>query len=59
MVNEDDFAEDVCYEILTDLKDRRGFRQLFDELDEDIENEIIEEWKEKIINQIRKHKKDN
>lgn len=59
MINEDDFAEDVCYEILTDLKDRRGFRQLFDELDEDVENEIIEEWKEKIINQIRKHKKDN
>jgi len=36
------------YDIITDLTKRRGLRQEWEEIDGDIQDEIIEEWK-KII----------
>ena len=35
--------------ILIDLKYRKGFRQLWEELDEDAQNEIISEWRTIIV----------
>jgi glycine/serine hydroxymethyltransferase len=37
------------FDIITDLTDRRGLRQEWEEIDGDIQDEIIEKWKE-IIN---------
>jgi len=37
------------FDIITDLSDRRGLRQEWEQIDGDIQDEIIEIWK-KIIN---------
>ena len=33
------------FDIITDLTDRRGLRQEWEEIDGDIQDEIIEKWK--------------
>jgi hypothetical protein len=33
------------FDIITDLTDRRGLRQEWEEIDSDIQDEIIEKWK--------------
>ena len=33
------------YDIITDLSDRRGLRQEWEQIDGDIQDEIIEKWK--------------
>ncbi|MFA5207420.1 MAG: hypothetical protein WC428_02070 [Candidatus Paceibacterota bacterium] len=34
------------FDIITDLSDRRGLRQEWEQIDGDIQDEIIEKWKE-------------
>jgi hypothetical protein len=38
-------AENIVEKLISDLKDRRGFRQEWEEIDEDIQQEIRETWK--------------
>ncbi len=37
-------SEEIAFAILHDMKDRRGFRQAWDSVDEDIQCEILNEW---------------
>lgn len=50
---EPDKAQQIVEEIEKDLTHRRGFRQEFDQIDEDIRTEIRDTW----ANIIRKHLK--
>ena len=34
----------TVYGILVDLTDRRGFRQVWDEIDEEVQEDLIEQW---------------
>jgi len=34
----------IVYDIIHDLTDRRGLRQGWDEIDDDIQDEIIDKW---------------
>lgn len=38
-----DFVEAIGSAIMEELNDRRGYRQLWDEIDDDIQSEIIKE----------------
>jgi hypothetical protein len=52
-VNEDQRAEDQStakvFDIISDLSDRRGLRQEWENIDGDIQDEIIEKWKAIIV----------
>lgn len=37
-------AENIVFEIIRDFTDRRGFKYLWDDIDDDVKNEIIEKW---------------
>ncbi len=37
-------SKKLLFDLVQDFTDRRGFRQAFDECDEDIQNEILEDW---------------
>lgn len=37
-------AENIAFQILADMTDRRGFRQAWENVDEDIQEEIIQTW---------------
>jgi len=37
-------AEAIVFEIMADFTDRRGLRQEWDNIDDDIQNEIIQKW---------------
>ena len=37
-------ATKAVLKIVDDIKDRRGFKQLWDDLDDDIKQEIMEKW---------------
>ena len=41
-----DRAKNIVAALLEDLTDRRGLRQAWDSIDEDVQEEIIEEWVE-------------
>lgn len=43
--------EAIVFDILSDITDRRGFRQEFDQVDDDIKNEMIQTW----LNIIQTH----
>lgn len=51
-----DKAKQIVKAILADVTDRRGWRQAWDEFDEDIKQEIQESW-EGIVNEILREKK--
>lgn len=42
--DEETLAHDIVARIVDDLSDRRGLRQAWDEIDEEIRDEIILEW---------------
>lgn len=42
-------AENIVYDLFKDMRSRRGFAQLLDELDEDIVDEMIADWVEIVI----------
>ena len=42
----DDWAQTAADEIISDMSDRRGLRQAFDEIDSDIQEEIRATWAE-------------
>lgn len=44
MGESEDMAERMVAEIMCDVTDRRGWRQAFDEFDEDIRHEILDTW---------------
>lgn len=37
-------AEAIVFDIVADFTDRRGLRQEWDNIDDDIQNEIMEKW---------------
>lgn len=37
-------AEAIVFDIVSDLTDRRGLRQEWDNIDDDIQEEIIQKW---------------
>jgi hypothetical protein len=37
-------AEAIVFDIVSDLTDRRGLRQEWDNIDDDIQEEIIKKW---------------
>lgn len=45
MSHPEDCAAQIVHEIMKDLSDRRGLRQAWEQIDEDIRREILEEWK--------------
>ena len=40
--------EDIVFSIIEDMSDRRGFRQAWDDVDEEIQEEIMETWIKKV-----------
>lgn len=50
----EDFSkeEQIVYEILNDLRDRRGLKQAFDSIDEDVQLEIMNTWFKIVKNKI-------
>lgn len=44
--------EVIIFEIVRDLKNRKGIGDEWDELDEDIQNEIMTHWHEILINHL-------
>lgn len=42
----DKIAENAVNEIVSDLNDRRGLRQEWEQIDDDIQNVIKETWKD-------------
>lgn len=38
--------ERIAYEIIDDLRDRRGLKHQFESIDEEIQDEIFEAWKQ-------------
>jgi len=47
--------EKIVFSIINDFTDRRGLRQEWEQIDNDIQEEIIEEW----INIVKKQLKTN
>ena len=47
-------AERIVSRIEADLTDRRGLRQLWEELDADIQQEIRETWQDIVEQEMRK-----
>jgi len=45
-------SEEIVFEIMKDFTDRRGLRQEWDNIDDDIQEEIIETWINKIEDKI-------
>jgi len=41
----EDCAAQIVHEIIADMTDRRGLRQAWEQIDEDIRHEIAETWK--------------
>ena len=39
-------SKKILFEIVRDFKDRRGLKQEWDEIDEDVQEEIFETWLE-------------
>ncbi|MHC4196170.1 MAG: hypothetical protein ACYSQZ_09610 [Planctomycetota bacterium] len=37
-------SKQILFEIIDDLTDRRGLRQEWDQIDDDIQNEILSDW---------------
>ena len=37
-------SKEIVFSILNDLTDRRGLKQEFDQIDDDIKEELIETW---------------
>lgn len=37
-------AEEIVFDIMRDFTDRRGLRQEWEQIDDDIKEEIIEKW---------------
>lgn len=48
-------AEDIVCLLIDDLKDRRGFEELFETMDEDIQEEIIESLQNIVNKELKKH----
>jgi actin-like ATPase involved in cell morphogenesis len=48
-------SADICRAILSDVTDRRGWRQAWDSFDEDIQREIKNEHTAIILKILKKH----
>lgn len=44
----------IVKKIIFDLTDRRGLRQEWDQIDQDIKNEIIMKWEQIALKEIKK-----
>jgi hypothetical protein len=53
-MNNSKIADSIVSAILRDLKDRRGLRHAWERIDEDIQLEIENAWKEIILDGLRK-----
>jgi len=53
MDHEERIATRCVDNILKDMTDRRGLRQEWDNIDEDIQEEIKEEWRQIIIRELK------
>ena len=51
-----DFAQTIVALIEDDLRDRRGLRQEWEQIDEDTQDDIREVWSEKIRQEVRRWK---
>lgn len=51
-MNKDKVAEKIVEEIIKDILDRRGLKQEFQAIDEDIQEEIKDTWKGIIVKNI-------
>jgi hypothetical protein len=47
-----DVASKVVAEIVKDLTDRRGLRQQWEKIDEDVQNEIVSRWKHLVFSTL-------
>lgn len=47
-------AQRIITKIVNDLTDRRGLRQEWDQIDEDIKEEILEKWRKIVIEEVNK-----
>lgn len=47
--------EEIVEKIVKDMRDRRGFRQLLDSIDEDVRKEIIEAWERIVRETLREN----
>ena len=46
-------ASEIVNRLLTDMNGRKGFRQNWDDIDNDIKLEIINTWKKTIVEALR------
>ena len=53
MTRPDITADKIVLAILADVTDRRGWRQEWDQFDEDARNEIIAEWRSRVLAILR------
>lgn len=49
--------EEIVEKIVKDMRSRRGFRQLLDEIDEETRKEIIEAWEDVVREVLRENLK--
>ena len=50
--------ERIVYEILKDLRDRRGLKHTWEEIDDDVQNEILASWIQIVHKQLTGEKHD-
>ena len=52
MKNKEKIAKKIVDKLVADFTDRRGLRQEWDQIDEDIKKEIIDTWTKIVISEI-------
>lgn len=52
----DEMANMIVHAIIADIRDRRGLKQEWNQIDSDIKDEIYENWKQIVTSEFRKTK---